>query len=232
MSSLRYRRLEAPDGTDPGIARDPSGLNGGLGGGRERSGVFRLSRDPAVDRTTPQGFATVGLAGNPDPPAPLGAQTSELNAGGQPRETPAGRPGRFRLQGFRPQARDLAHERRGTLAPGTIRRNVRYPINGIPVPSFFSWAANDECVIDELFPARPPQDEYLVSSAHLQLPDSLATVVSGTKKPAPGLEPFRQAPTIQAGPSTGYPVVAPQIPSYGSRVPLRRPRGLVTVNDA
>ena len=231
MSSLRYRRLEAGN-TDPGIARDPSGLNGGLGGDRELSAVMRYPRDPAVDRTTPQGFATVGLAGNPDPPTTLGAQSSDLTAQGQPKETAVRRPGLFRLVPFRPKERDLNHENRGTLAPGTIRRNVRYPINGIPVPSFFSWAANEECVCDSLDPARPPQDEYLVSSAHLQLPDSLATVVSGTVKRAPGLEPFRQAPTIQAGPSTGYPVIAPQVPSYGSRVPLRRPRGLVTVNDS
>ncbi len=229
MSSLRYRRLEAGN-VDPGIAEDPSGLGGGIGG--VRGGRYRFPRDPAVDRTTPQGFANVGLAGNPDPPVVLGAQTSELEAGDESRRTSAGRPGRFRLQAFRPQARDLNHERRGTLAPGTIRRNVRYPINGIPVPSFFSWAANDECVADSLDPARPPQDEYLVSSVHLMLPDSLATVVSGSSKPAPGLEPFRQEPTVQAGPSTGYPVVAPQIPSYGSRIPLRRPRGLVSVNDA
>lgn len=225
------RRLEAGN-VDPGIAEDPSGLNGGLGGSRPRSGVFRFARDPAVDLTTPQGFASVGLAGNPDPPAPLGAQSSELNAGGQPHVTESGRPGRFRTPIFRPGSRDLAHENSGTLAPGTIRRNVRYAINGIPVPSFFSWAANEACVADTLDPTRPPQDEYLVSSAHLQLPDSLATVVSGSVKPAPGLEPYRGVPTIQAGASTGYPVVAPQVPSYGSRVPLRRPRGLVTVSDA
>lgn len=227
------RRLEAPDGTDPGISRDPSGLNGGLGGVRERSGVFRIARDPAVDHSTPIQHATVGLADNPDPPTTLGAQSSDrVLADGGTRRTRAGRPGKWRTALFRPAARDLDHENRGTLAPGTIRRNVRYPINGIPVRSFFSWAGNDACAVDRLDPARPPQDEYLVSSAHLMLPDSLATVVSGTKKPAPGLEPFRGGATVQAGASTGYPVVAPQIPSYGSRVPLRRPRGLVTVNDA
>lgn len=225
------RRLEAGS-VDPGIAEDPSGLNGGLGGDRPASRVFRFSRDPAVDHSTPQGYASVGLAGNPDPPTTLGAQSSELSAGSStPGRTRAGRPGRFVTALFNPRSRDLSREERGTLAPGTIRRNIRYPINGIPVPGLFSWAANEPCVADTLDPTRPPQDEYLVSSVHLQLPDSLATVVSGTTKRAPGLEPFRGGATIQAGPSTGYPVVAPQIPSYGSRVPLRRPRGLVTVGD-
>lgn len=204
----------------------PAGAEAGTAGGS-----FRFPRDPAVDHATPAALATVGLAGNPDPPVSLGAQSSPLTAGGMLRRTDVGRPGRFRLVPFRPQVRDTDHEERGTLAPGTIRRNVRYAINGIPVPSFFSWAANDRPTIETLDPARPPQDEYLVSSLHLHLPDSLATVVSGSSKPAPGLEPFRQRPTIQAQASTGYPVVAPQIPSYGSRVPLRRPRGLVAVNE-
>lgn len=228
MSSLRHRRGIVPAGNAiPEFGQPPAAP-----GAENTRTVFRFSRDPAVDQTTPQGFATVGLAGNPDPPAPLGAQSSDVEAGGESPLTRTGRPGRFRLLPFRPQSRDLDHENRGTLAPGTIRRNVRYPINGIPAPSFFSWAANALGIVDSLDPARPPQDEYLVSSAHLQLPDSLATVVSGTAKPAPGLEPFRSAPTVQAGASTGYPVIAPQVPSYGSRVPLRRPRGLVTVNDA
>ena len=224
------RRLEAGN-VDPGIAEDPSGLNGGLGGSRPVSRVFRFPRDPAVDHETPQGYASVGLAGNPDPPTSLGRQSSDRNSGGTPRRTRAGRPGRFVTSLFNPRERDLSREERGTLAPGTIRRNIRYPINGIPVPGLFSWAANEACVADTLDPTRAPQDEYLVTSTHLMLPDSLATVVAGSTKPAPGLEPFRGGATIQAGPSTGYPVVAPQIPSYGSRVPLRRPRGLVTVGD-
>jgi hypothetical protein len=205
VSSLRPRH--EPD-------RNAAGVEGG---------DYRLPRDPAVDSTTPNGFANVGLAGNPDAPVVLGRQTSTRG-----QETPVGRPGRFHTLAFRPQARNLNREQRGTLAPGTIRRNVEYAINGMRGIGFFSWAANELGNTLGFAPARPPQDEYLVSSLHLQLPDSLATVVSETQKPAPGLEPFRQNATVQAGASTGWPVLAPQIPSYGSRVPLRRPRGLVT----
>lgn len=227
MSSLRYRRGVGGQG-GAGIfgVETPAGAEAGTAGGS-----FRFARDPAVDQASREAFASVGLAGNPDPPAPLGAQTSPLTSGGLTRFTRAGRPGRFRLIPFRPQERDGNHENRGTLAPGTVRRNVRYAINGTPVPGFFSWAANALAFLDVLDPARPPQDEYVVSSLFQGLPDPLPTVVSGTEKKAPGLEPFRQVPTIQAQPSTGYPVVAPQIPSYGSRVPLRRPRGLVSVDS-
>lgn len=214
MSSLRYRHgvAEATPASAPAAATDVAG------------GESRFPRDPAVDQTQPLGFATVGLADNPDPPVVLGAQTSRRGE-----QTPSGRPGRFRTIAFRPQARDLDHENRGTLAPGTIRRNVQYAINGVRGSGFFSWAANELGSAFGFVPARPPQDEYLVSSVHLQLPDSLATVVSGSVKAAPGLEPFRAGATVQAGASTGWPVYAPQIPSYGSRIPLRRPRGLVTI---
>jgi hypothetical protein len=221
VGSLRYRTLEAGN-VDPGIAEDPSGL----GTFDILSGVYRLARDPAVDRSTRVSLESVGLADNPLPPAVLGRQVTAKSS-----RTPAGRPGRFITALFRPQERDLDHENRGTLAPGTIRRNVTYDVNGARGQGFFSWAANAIGEAVGFVPARPPQDEYVVSSLFLQLPDSLATVVSGTIKPAPGLEPFRQRPTVQAQPSTGWPVLAPQIPSYGSRVPLRRPRGLSSVDS-
>lgn len=223
MSSLRYRRQVA--GWES-IGSDPPAGDEALGG------HYRIARDPAVDQTTPQGFATVGLAGNPDPPAVLGPQTSRLNDGTGSRRTPVGRPGCWQTSVFRPGSRgsdgSLNHEERGTLAPGTIRRNVQYTKNGIPAGGFFSWAANKLVYALGLEPARDPQSEYVVTSLFLGLADSLATVVSGTVKAAPGLEPFRGGATVQAGASTGWPVLSPQIPSYGSRVPLRRPRGLVT----
>ena len=216
MSSLRYRRgvEEATPANGPAA---PTGSTGG---------DFRLPRDPAVDHATPAQLETVGLAGNPNLPVVLGAQTSRKDAA-----TPVGRPGKIRTPVFRPGSRDLDHENRGTLAPGTIRRNVQYNVNGARGQGFFSWAANAIGEALGFVPARAPQSEYVISSLHLQLPDSLATVVSKTAKPAPGLEPFRSGATVQAGPSSGYPVLAPQIPSYGSRVPLRRPRGLVSVNE-
>ena len=221
MSSLRYRRQVS--GWDE-IAQTPAASDDG--------GNYRIVRDPAVDQTTPQGFATVGLAGNPDPPVPLGPQTSPLNFGTGSRRTPAGRPGCWQTDVFRPGSRgsdgSLNREESGTLAPGTIRRNVQYTKNGIAAQGFFSWAANAIAYALGFTPARDPQDEYLVSSLFLGIADSLATVVSGTVKSAPGLEPFRGGATVQAGASTGWPVLAPQIPSFGSRVPLRRPRGLVT----
>lgn len=176
---------------------------------------FRLPRDPATDQATPAELVTVGLAGNPAPPIVLGRQVKTTD----PDDT------------VRPAERSLDTEERGTLAPGTIRRNVSYEVNGARGQGFFSWASNAIGEALGFVPARPPQDEYLVSSLFLGLPDSLATVVSGTVKTAPGLEPFRQRPTIQAQPSTGWPVEAPVIPSYGSRVPLRRPRGLVSVDS-
>lgn len=229
MSSLRYRRVFVGDDTDGLLSpRTPGDEGGG----------FRIARDPAVDQTTPLGFASVGLADNPDPPVPLGPQTSPINWGTGSRRTPAGRPGCWQTDVFRPGSRgsngelDLnspqVPEGRGTLAPGTIRRNVQYVKNGIPGPGFFSWAANKLGFALGFEPARDPQDEYVVSSLFLGLADSLATVVSGSVKPAPGLEPFRAGETVQAQASTGWPVLAPQIPSFGSRVPLRRPRGLVT----
>jgi hypothetical protein len=215
VSSTRYRKQVSGWSS---ISSDPPA-------GDPRGGDYRLPRDPAVDHTTPQGFETVGLAGDPFPPVVLGSQTSHKS-----HATPAGRPGFWRLIPFRPQERSLDRLQGTTVAPGTIRRNVQYSKNGIPAPGLFSWAANLITYALGFEPARPPQDEYLVSSHHLMLADSLATVVSGTTKTAPGLEPFRGGATVQAGPSTGWPVVAPQIPSYGSRVPLRRPRGLVSVD--
>jgi hypothetical protein len=220
VGSLRYRRQVS--GWDE-IGSDPPAGENEAGGGD-----YRLTRDPAVDQTQPFGFAAVGLAYNPDPPVVLGAQTSKLNHGSGSRRTKVGRPGCWVTAPFAPHVRDTDHEVRGTLAPGSIRRNVDYAINGIPCASFFSWAANKLGFAVGFEPARKPQSEYLVSSVFLGIRDSLATVVSGTVKAAPGLEPFRGGATVQAGASTGWPVIAPQIPSFGSRVPLRRPRGLVT----
>lgn len=230
MSSLRARTL--PDGPLPyeeGVAAPAPGAENADAGTSYRA----IARDPAVDRSTPEQYRSVGLDGDPFLPASLGMQTSELTDAGQDRITDVGRPGFFRSIGFRPRSRSLDREERGTLASGTIRRNVAYKPNGIAAPGFFSWAANQQQPPPTAIePARPPQDEYLVSSLHLQLPDSLSTVVAETTKPAPGLEPFRGGATIQAQPSTGYPVLSPQIPSYGSRVPLRRPRGLVSVSPS
>lgn len=215
-----------------GTTGSPGPENPSVPGPPTPAGVNRLTRDPAVDGSTVERFRSVGLAGDPFPPTVLGPATSELNYGTGERETPAGRPGCWQTDPFRPGLRDTDHENRGTLAPGNIRRNVTYRANGVGAQGFFSWAENEpELPSMRLDPARPPQDEYIVSSLFLGIANSLATVVSGTAKPAPGLEPFRGGATIQAQPSTGWPVLSPQIPSFGSRIPLRRPRGLVAVSE-
>lgn len=188
-------------------------------------GPFRLPRDPATDGTSPAGFETVGLDGDPYPRVVLGRQVES----GARDFSRAGRPARFRSGIVRVQARNLGAELRPACSPGTIRRNVLYPGNGLG-PTVFDPVTNT-FVESRSKPSdlQPPQDEYLVSSLALGLSDPLATVVSGTIKPDPGLQDTYRTSTIQAQPSSGRPVIAPQIPSYGSRVPLLRPRGLVTV---
>jgi hypothetical protein len=117
------------------------------------------------------------------------------------------------------------------ISPGTIARNIRYQQNGIASPGFFSWAANQPDlpppgpVPAALEPSRV--DEYYLSSLALGLPDSAPWVVAGHERPQPGPDGFQSRPGIMGQPSTGWPVVSPSIPSYGSRVPLLRPRTLI-----
>jgi hypothetical protein len=187
---------------------------------------YRLPRDPATDQSNMLSLATLGLEGNPSPPVSLGRQVTN------PARffTRKGRPARWR--GQRPKVGDRVLDAMvpPQISPGTVRRNIRMPANGIQVQGFFSWAAN----VADFGPSPAPgtvqneqTDEYLVTSMALQLPDPLPTVVSETVKPAPGLEPFRPQPGIMGQQGTGWPVLQPAVPSFGSRVPLLRPRGLV-----
>lgn len=186
---------------------------------------YRLARDPATDQSNAVSLETLGLAGNPAQPSVLGTQVTSERVF----FTDQGRPGQWEGQAPKVAERDSdAMVPRG-IAAGTIRRNVRYPTNLIQVQALYSWTDNDPCfspgTLDPLL--NTVQDEYVVSSTFRSLEDSSPTVVSGTVKPAPGLEPFRPTPGVMGQPGTGWPVLQPAIPSFGSRIPLLRPRGLV-----
>ena len=205
-------RRTQDDGTAQMVAADP----------------LALPRDPATDQSNDVVWASLGLEQSPTRPN-LGRQFTD------PRRflTRTGSPGRWRegrqIVGTNPPGdRDLPMP---SIGAGTINRNIRYPQDGIPVPGLFSWAANGQQApagvsAAAIEPSRV--DEYYLSSTFLGLADPAPWVVAGYERPQPGLQGFQAQPTIMAQPGTGWPVLAPSIPSYGSRVPLRRPRGLVS----
>ena len=188
---------------------------------------YALRRDRSTDQSNATDRAALGLEDD-----------LSLNLGRQVTDearffTKAGFPGRFREGRVIVQAVDGNYSPEPAIGPGSIARNIRYPQNGIAVGGYFSWAANDL----ELPPPGPvPEatdpsrvDEYYLSSLFLGLPDSAPWVVAGYDRPQPGLAGFQSPATVMGQPGTGWPVIAPEIPSYGSRVPLRRPRNLVGV---
>lgn len=186
---------------------------------------YRLPRDLSADGSTIATLEAIGVAGNPAQPAVLGPQVTDERRF----FSRVGRPAQWRGARAKVAERDSdAMVPRG-IAAGTIRRNVRYAENQVPVQAFYSWSDNDPSygpnTLDPL--AKTSVDEYIVSSTFRSLEDSLPTVVSGTAKRAPGLEPFRPTPGIMGQPGTGWPVLQPAIPSFGSRIRLLRPRGLV-----
>lgn len=184
-----------------------------------------LPRDRATDQSNQVDRAALGLEA--DLTLNLGRQETDRRRF----VTRAGRPGRFR------EGRVIMLSPDGNFSPmpaigaGSIARNVRYPQNAIASPGYFSWAANQP----DLPPPGPQPaateptrvDEYYLSSLFLGLPDSAPWVVAGETRPQPGLAGFQSKPGVMGQPGTGWPVLAPQIPSYGSRVPLLRPRTLV-----
>ncbi len=185
---------------------------------------YALARDRATDQSNDVTRATLGLEDNPT--LNLGEQVAT-----QPGrvETTVGRPGRWREGPVVMQERRLDVMPMPAIGEGTINRNIRYPQNATPVPAYFSWAANRQIVDSGVEPAaiEPSRvDEYYLSSTWLGITDPAAWVVTGDR-PQPGLEPFQSRPGIMGQPSTGWPVVGPEIPSYGSRVPLLRPRTLI-----
>ena len=124
------------------------------------------------------------------------------------------------------QARDLGRTQGGTVNPGTVRRNVSYPIAGGGGTGFFSWATNRAYGGGKAFqPTSSPR--YLVTSFFLGLSSPRKWPITGPKPPIPD-GPDGQRLRQMAEPSTGWPVIAPTVPSFGSRVPLLRPRGLVS----
>lgn len=197
------------------------------------SDPLALPRDPATDRANRTDWQTLGLEERTPPPR-LGRQVPTVQAARRRAFTRSGQPGLWREQPVIVQGRRLDAMPEPQIGAGTINRNIRYPNNGIATPGFFSWAANAPDlpapgpVAAALEPSRV--DEYYMSSTFLGLPDSAAWVVAGLERPQPGLQGFQSPPGVMGQPSTGWPVLAPEVPSYGARVPLRRPRGLVTAS--
>jgi len=186
-----------------------------------------LPRDLATDQSNETDWSALGLEQSPTRPN-LGRQVTTDPT----REfTRAGYPGLWREGPVLVQERRLDEAPMPSIGAGTINRNIRYPNEGHATPGLFSWAANTlelpagGPVPEALEPTRV--DEYYMSSTWLGIQDPAPWVVAGYDRPQPGLEPFQSRPGLQAQPSTGWPVLAPEVPSYGSRVPLRRPRGLV-----
>lgn len=186
---------------------------------------YALARDRATDRSNATDRASLGL--EDDLTLNLGRQVTDERRF----FTKAGTPGRSWSEPFRPQGRRLDVMPEPAIAPGSIARNIRYPQNAIAVPGFFNVAANQP----DLPPPGPAPaaiepsrvDEYYLSSTFLGIADSPPWVVAGLERPQPGLQPFQSPATVQGQPSSGWPVISPEIPSFGSRVPLRRPRNLV-----
>jgi hypothetical protein len=224
-------------------------------GSRQRSGpgAYRLRRDPSTDRGNLTDLATVGLAyrdpsgavqpGGATPSAGPYAVIPALvatpgataeNLGGRqvgivPAVSKVGRPALrhtlpFRvLQPAAPNDAGLGP----VLAPGTIRRNVEWPLIGGGGRSGFSATANGR-------PGGPGRGfeltkvmEYLISSIALRRGGgiSLSWPVAGVK-PLIGEGPDASHRHSMLGRASGWPVVAPSVPSFSSRVPLLRPRNL------
>ncbi len=185
---------------------------------------YALPRDRATDQSNAVDRASLGL--EDDVSLDLGVQVTD------PRRfvTRTGSPGRWREGRVLMQERNLQFYAEPAIGPGTINRNIDYPSKGQATPGFFSWAANAPDlpppgpVPEALEPSRV--SEYYMSSLWLGQADSAPWVITG-ERPQPGLSGFQSRPGVMAQAATGWPVVAPEVPSFGSRVPLRRPRTLI-----
>lgn len=210
-------------------------------GTRQRGGpgAYRLRRDQATDRGNLTDLATVGLAFR-DPqtlalvptPGALAESLGGLQVGVVPSRTRVGRPAlRFTVP-FVP-VQPAAPNDAGPgpiLGPGTVRRNVEWPLIGGGGRGGFSSTANDR-------PGGPGRGfqltkvgEYLISSLFLRVGGglSLSWPVAGVK-PLIGEGPDASHRHRMAARASGWPVVAPSVPSFSSRVPLLRPRNLSSV---
>jgi hypothetical protein len=207
---------------------------------RKGPGPYQLRRDPTTDRGNLTDLATVGLAYR-DPatltlvPTP-GAEAESIGGrqiGIVATVTSVGRPALLHTLPFRvlqPRAPNDAGPG-PILAPGTIRRNVAWPLNGGGGLSGFSSTAN----MRTGGPGRAFQVtkvmEYVLSSLFLRSGGglSLAWPVAGVK-PLIGQGPDATHRHRMVAAASGWPVVAPSVPSFSSRVPLLRPRNLVSTS--
>jgi len=195
------------------------------------AGLLPLPRDPATDQSNPETWATL------EPVAPDGT-LARISLGRASRTTSArdpatGRPAFYDAEPVLVQARS---ENSGLIpravSPGTIRRNVVWPVEELGAPGLFSWAANVHADGRPRFFQVTGVAEYIISSLALQLARPLSWVVAGVKPQLPdGPDAAIQAARFRGyQQGSGWPVVAPQVPSYGSRVPLLRPSGLATTS--
>jgi hypothetical protein len=209
-------------------------------GGRtqQRPGLYQLRRDPATDRSNLNDLETVGLAFLDPATGLLVASPAAVteNLGGRQvgvvaAFTPAGRAGLRVTQVFRALGRGRSNYAGLTpvLAPGTIRRDVTYPLVGGGGAGPFSKTANTRPGGPGIAFQPSNTTDYLVSSMHLQLPRALRWVVAGVK-PLIGEGPDASHRHNMLGRASGRPVIAAQVPSFSSQIPLLRPRNLVSNN--
>ena len=189
-------------------------------------GNFQIPRDPATDQSRPVDWQTI------EPVAPDGT-LARIPSGRQVRttktDTAVGRPGRFKTRPLLVQARDPLAAAPKAISPGTVRRNVVWPVEETGNRGLFSWASNSAPNPGRFFQVTGVA-EYVISSLALQLSRPLKWVVTGQKPvlaqgPDQALQ-VRRFRGYQQG--TGWPVIAPAVPSYSARIPLLRPRGLVS----
>lgn len=188
--------------------------------------AFQLPRDPATDQSNLVEWSTL----EPTPPdgllprLALGRQVSL-----KPQLTRVGRPGFYGVTPVLVQARDSRAAAAKAIGPGTIRRNVVWPTEEIGSRGLFGWAGNAATAAGRFFQVTGVK-EYIVSSLHLQLARPLPWVVTGQKPPlSQGVDQVAQSRRFRGyQQGSGWPVIAPSIPSYSARVQLLRPRGLVS----
>ena len=193
-----------------------------------------LPRDPATDRSNLVTLQTIGLAyqdpqvvSNPQQLAPVNPRVS-LGRATRTTATVSAKTGRPDFYGSEPvlvQARNLNALPAQAIGPGTIRRNVRYQIDGAGIRGLFSAASSSSANPSKLVDPTSPL-VYLASSLWLQLSRPLMWVVTG-KKPLFPDGPSGQHYHVELARASGWPVIAPNVPSFGARVPLLRPPGLV-----
>lgn len=190
-----------------------------------------LPRDPATDQSTLVDRQAIGLAVT-DPETGVLVETVKVSLGRSTRTTSmltkTGRPGFWKSRPFIVQARNLSAAAPVAFAPGTLRGNTIGPIVGLPSRGLY-----DRVTLQAASPAGPPVGltgvvGYLLSSLHLMLARPNPAVVSGQANANVTPGPAGQHAHVMGAPASGFPVIAPRIPSYGSRIPLLRPPTLIT----